>query len=115
MMLVEGFKKCINNSLKEIHENTAKQQLALKEEAQKFPQRITGKHNQTDDGIEQSHPRSKSGCKNNKENTKGKNLETEILGKKSGSIDQQQNTRDGRENLRCRRFHRKHGHNNQRK
>ena len=28
---------------------------------------------------------------------------------------QQQNTRDGRENLRCRRFHRDHGHNNQRK
>jgi hypothetical protein len=28
---------------------------------------------------------------------------------------QQQNTRDRRENLRCRRFHRKHGHNNQRK
>jgi hypothetical protein len=28
---------------------------------------------------------------------------------------QQQNTRDGRETLRCRIFHRKHGHNNQRK
>jgi hypothetical protein len=28
---------------------------------------------------------------------------------------QQQNTRDGRENLRCRRFYREHGHNNQRK
>jgi hypothetical protein len=27
----------------------------------------------------------------------------------------QQNTRDGRENLRCRRFHKKHGQNNQRK
>jgi hypothetical protein len=28
---------------------------------------------------------------------------------------QQHNTRNGRENLRCRRFHRKHGHINQRK
>jgi hypothetical protein len=28
---------------------------------------------------------------------------------------QQRNTRDGRENLRFRRFHREHGHNNQRK
>jgi hypothetical protein len=28
---------------------------------------------------------------------------------------QQQNTRDGRENLRCKRFHREHGHNNKRK
>jgi FtsZ-binding cell division protein ZapB len=35
-------------------------------------------------------------------------LEIETLGKKSGTIDQQQNTRDGRENLRCRRFHREH-------
>ena len=35
MMLVEDFKKGINNSLKEIKENTAKQVGALKEEAQK--------------------------------------------------------------------------------
>jgi gas vesicle protein len=36
MMVVEDFKKGINNSLKEIKENTAKQEEALKEEAQKF-------------------------------------------------------------------------------
>ena len=35
MVLVEDFKKGINNSLKEIQENTAKQVEALKEEAQK--------------------------------------------------------------------------------
>jgi hypothetical protein len=35
MMLVEDFKKDINNSLKEIQENTAKQVEGLKEEAQK--------------------------------------------------------------------------------
>jgi hypothetical protein len=35
MMLVEDFKKGINNSLKEIEENTAKQVEVLKEEAQK--------------------------------------------------------------------------------
>jgi hypothetical protein len=35
-------------------------------------------------------------------------LETEILGKKSGTINR-------RENLGCKRFHRKYGHNNQRK
>jgi hypothetical protein len=35
MMLVEDFKKVINNSLKEIQENIAKQVEALKEEAQK--------------------------------------------------------------------------------
>ena len=41
-------------------------------------------------------------------------LEIENLGKKSGTIDHQQNTRDGKENLRSRRFHREHQHNNQR-
>jgi predicted component of type VI protein secretion system len=35
-MVVEDFKKGINNSLKEIQENTAKQVEAIKEEAQKF-------------------------------------------------------------------------------
>ena len=48
----------------------------------------------------------------------GATLEIDTLGKKSGTIDasiSNQNTRNGRENLRCRRFHREHGHNNQRK
>jgi hypothetical protein len=35
-MLVEDVKKDINNSLKEIQENTAKQVEALKKETQKF-------------------------------------------------------------------------------
>ena len=35
MMVVDDFKKGINNSLKEIQENTARQVEALKEEAQK--------------------------------------------------------------------------------
>ena len=35
MMLVEDFKKGINNSLREIQRNTAKQVEVLKEEAQK--------------------------------------------------------------------------------
>ena len=34
-MLIEDFKKDINNSLKEMQENTAKQVEGLKEEAQK--------------------------------------------------------------------------------
>jgi hypothetical protein len=36
-MLVEDFKKEINNSHKEIQENSAKQVEALKEETQKIP------------------------------------------------------------------------------
>jgi len=35
MMMLEDFKKGINNSLKEIHDNTSKQVEALKEETQK--------------------------------------------------------------------------------
>jgi hypothetical protein len=41
-------------------------------------------------------------------------LEIEILGKKIRNHrceHQQQNTRDGKENLRCTRFYREHGHN----
>ena len=36
MMMVENFKKGINNSLKEIQENAGKQLEALREETQKF-------------------------------------------------------------------------------
>ena len=44
-------------------------------------------------------------------------LEIEILGKirNHRCKHQQQNTRDGRDSLRCRRFHREHRHNNQSK
>jgi hypothetical protein len=43
MMVIGDFKKVINNSLKEIQENTSKQLGALKEETQKSVKRITGK------------------------------------------------------------------------
>jgi hypothetical protein len=43
MMVVEDFKKGINNSLKEIQENTTKQVEALKEEAQKSLNKLQGK------------------------------------------------------------------------
>jgi hypothetical protein len=65
MMLVEDFKKGINNSLKEIHENTATDVEILKE-----LQKKKKTHNQTGDGIEQNHPRPKKGSRNNKENPK---------------------------------------------
>jgi hypothetical protein len=42
-------------------------------------------------------------------------LEIETLGKKTGIIDASISNSHGRENLRCRRLHREHGHNNQRK
>ena len=56
--------------------------------------------------------------RNNKEITKGDNPGDRKPRKEIRSHrckHHQQNTRDRRENLRCRRFHREHGHNNQRK
>ena len=66
-MLVENFKKDINNYLKEIQKNTAKQAEALKEETEKkkIPLETAGKHNQTDEGIDQNHTESKNGSRNN--------------------------------------------------
>jgi len=48
----------------------------------KEKKKITGKHNETGEGIEQNHPGFKTGNRNNKEITKGDNL-----GKTSGAID----------------------------
>jgi hypothetical protein len=51
-----------------------------------------------------------------KKTQKETTLEIETLGKKSVIIDTSiSNRRDGKENLRCRRFHREHQQNNQRK
>jgi hypothetical protein len=87
MMGVEDFKKGSNNPLKEIQENTAKQVEVFKEGTQKSLLKITGKHNQTGEGIEQNHPRCKKGNRNNKKTQRATTLEIEILGKKSGTID----------------------------
>ena len=72
---------------------------------------MTRKHNQTDEGFEQSHIESENENRNNKEITKGdntgdRNPRNEIRNHRCE--DQQQNTRNRRENLRCRRYHRKH-------
>jgi gas vesicle protein len=52
IMMVEDIKKDLNNSLKEIQENTAKQVEDIKKEAQKSLKVLQDKNNQTDDGIE---------------------------------------------------------------
>jgi DUF438 domain-containing protein len=51
MMMIEDFKKNINNSCREIQENTGKEVEVLKDETQKILHRITGKQNQTGQGI----------------------------------------------------------------
>jgi hypothetical protein len=73
MMMIEDFKKNINNSLKEIQENTGKQVEALKEVTQKSLKELQEKYNQTGEGSEQNHPGFKTGNRNNKEITKGDN------------------------------------------
>jgi hypothetical protein len=84
----------------------------------KIPYRIIGQHNQAGDRIEQYHPRSKNGSRNDKKTqwettVEKENSRQEI--RNSRCEHQQQNTRYGKENPRYRRFHKKHGHNNQRK
>ena len=87
MMTKEDFKD-IYNSLKEIQENTGKQVGALKEETQKslkeFQENTITKRDYPRDRKPKKEIRSHR-CKHH-----------------------QQNTRDGRENLGGRRFHRKH-------
>jgi hypothetical protein len=105
MILVEDFKTEINNSLKEIQENTAKQVEALKDETQKSLKELQ------ENTIEQNHPGSKNGSRNNKKITKGDSSGDRKLSKEVKSHrckHHQHNTRDRRENLRCRRYHRKH-------
>ena len=108
--MIEDFKKDIIKSLKEIKENIGKKIETFKEETH-IPLRITGKHKQTGEGIEQNHPGSKIGNRNNKEITKGENPGDRKTRKEIRSHRRkhhQQNIRNRRENLRCRRYHRKH-------
>ena len=72
MIMTEEFKKDINNSFKEIQENTGKQVEGLKKETQKSLKELQ-ENNQTGKGTEQNHLGSKIGSRNNKENTKGDN------------------------------------------
>jgi uncharacterized protein YukE len=87
MMLVEDFKKGINNSLKEIKDNTAKQVEVLKEETQKSfkdLQKNTTKHvMQLNKIIQDLKIEVETIKKTQRETT----LEIEVLGKKSGTID----------------------------
>ena len=70
--MIEDIKKDISNSLKEIQENTGKQLEVLKEETQESLKELQ-ENNQTGEGNDQNHPRSKNGTRNNKEITKGDN------------------------------------------
>lgn len=75
-------------------------------------------YRKTSIGIEQKHPIFKNGSRNKRENQKRNNARDRNPRKEIRNHryeHQQQNTRDERENYCCRRFHRKHGQNNQNK
>ena len=61
-------KKEINNSIKVIQENTAKQVEGLKEEAQNSLKELQ-ENTAKDEATEQNHPGTKNGNRNNKEIT----------------------------------------------
>ena len=110
-MMVEDIKKDFNNSLKEIQENTAKQLEDLKEEAQKSLKKLQENTTKQVKELNKTIQDLKNESINNKEITKGDNSvdrkpRKEIRNHRCKH--QEQNTRDRRENLRCRRFHRKH-------
>jgi SMC interacting uncharacterized protein involved in chromosome segregation len=87
MMMMEDFKKEINNSLKEIQENTGKQQEALKEEIQKslkeLQENTTKQVKELNKTIQDLKMEAETIKKSQRETT----LEIEILGKKPGTID----------------------------
>ena len=60
MMMIEDFKKDINNSLKEIQENTGKQLEALKEETQKFLTELPENTLKQAKEMNKNHPESKN-------------------------------------------------------
>jgi hypothetical protein len=87
MMMIEDFKKDINNSLKEIQENIGKQLEALKEETQKFLKELQ------ENTIKQVKERNKTiqdlkmEIETIKKSQRETTLELENLGKRSGVID----------------------------
>ena len=68
MKMVEDFKKNINNSLKEIQENTSKQVEALKEETHKSFKEIQENTVKQAKELKKNHPGSKDGNRNVKGN-----------------------------------------------
>jgi uncharacterized protein YllA (UPF0747 family) len=111
MNMTEAFKEDINNSLKEIQENTGKQVDALKEETNKSFKDIQENTIKQMKELNKMVQDLKIKNRNNKEITNGDNPGHGQLRKEIRSYrckHHQHNTRDGRENLRHRRHHRRY-------
>ena len=87
MMMMEDFKKEINNSLKEIQENTGKQQEALKEEIQKSLKELQENTTKQVKELNKTIQDLKMEVETIKKSQRETTLEIENLGKKSGAID----------------------------
>ena len=87
MMLSEDFQKDINNSLKEIQENTAKQVEALKEETQKFLKELQENTTKQVMELNKTIQDLKMEIETIKKSQRETTLEIENLGKRSGVID----------------------------
>jgi cell division protein FtsL len=83
----------MNNSLKEIQENTAKQLDTLKEERQKFLKELQENTTKQVKELNKTIQDLKMKIETIKKNQRGTTLEIEILGKKSGTIDASINNR----------------------
>jgi hypothetical protein len=73
MMMIEDFKKDINNTLKETQENTDKQLEALKEDTQTSLKELQENTTKQVKELNKTVQDLKNGNKNNKEITKGDN------------------------------------------
>jgi hypothetical protein len=85
MMLVEDLKKGINNSLKEIQENTAKQVEVLKEETQKSLKELQENTTKQVMELNKNTQDLKREVETIKKTQSETTLEIETLGKKSGT------------------------------
>jgi hypothetical protein len=100
--MIQVFKKDINNSLKEIQENTGKQGESLKEETQKFLKELQENTIKQVKEMNKTIQDLKTEVQKNKEMAKGDNPGVRKLGKEIRSHrckHHQQNTGDRRENL----------------
>jgi hypothetical protein len=107
MIQIEAFMKGINNPLKEIQENTAKQVEVSKEKTQKSLKELYENTKKEVKKLNKTKQDLKNRIINNKEITKVNNCEDIKPRKEKRSHRQKhhpQNTRDRRENLRCRRY-----------
>ena len=87
MMMIEDFKKDINNSLKEIQENTGKQLEALKEETQKSLKELQENTIKLAEEMNKTIQDLKMEIETIKKSLRETNLELENLAKRSGVKD----------------------------